>query len=301
MSAFSLGSRRPVPPSVQAGRMLRLLVLLGFALFFGIPVLWLFLATTRTNNDLLNGPWLGFGSFGNVATAWRHLLDYNDQELLSWIGNSFEYSFGALAISVASCIPAGYALATMRFRGRKALLLATLLAMIMPGSAMVLPLFLEVASAHLLNTALSVILPAAFFPFGVYLTYIYYASSMPPGLLDAGRIDGCREWQLFTRIALPLAKPAVSLVAFFSFVGNWNNYFLPYVMLTDDHKYNLPVGLAALIAGSPGVHPAFASEIPVYGPEEALAGVLTVLPVLLVFLVSQRYMMAGIFGGATKE
>lgn len=89
-------------------------------------------------------------------------------------------------------------------------------------------------------------------------------------------------------------------MAFFAFVNNWNNYFLPYVMLTSDDKYNLPVGLAALIAGSPGVHPAFASEIPIFGPEEALAGLITVLPVLVLFLFTQRYMLAGIFGGSTR-
>lgn len=282
------------------GSGVRVFILLAFALFFGVPLLWLFLAPTKTNGDLLAGFWLSFGSLQNIGLAWGHLLQYNNQELISWIWNSIVYSGGSLLLTLLVSIPAGYALATIPFRGRYALLITTLVVMILPGSATVLPLFLEINAVGLVNTIWSVILPASFFPFGVYLTYIYFASSMPPELLDAGRVDGCSEWQLFSSVALPLARPIVSLVAFFSFVANWNNYFLPYVMLTDDTKYNLPVGLGTLIANSPGVHPAFATEIPVYGPEEALAGIIVVLPILAVFLFSQRYVIAGMFGGSLK-
>lgn len=282
------------------GRGVRILVLLVFALFFGIPIVWLFLAITRTNKDLLAGPPLAFGSFQNIAVAWGHLLQYNNGVLLAWIGNSLIYAAGALLLSVCVSIPAGYALATTRFRGRNLLLITTLVVMILPTSATVLPLFLEVSAVHMLNTIWSVILPMALFPFGVYLTYIYFATTLPRDLLDAGRVDGCSEWELFMSIGLPLAKPVISLVAFFSFVGNWNNYFLPFVMLTDDSKYNLPVGLAALFLGSPGIHATFATELPIYGPEEALAGVIVVLPVLIIFLFSQRYVIAGMFGGSVK-
>ncbi len=282
------------------GRGVRILVLLLFALFFGVPLLWLFLAPTKTNNDLFSLSPLAFGSLQNVAIAWGHLLQFNNAEILTWAANSVLYAVGSLVLTVLVSIPAGYALATIPFRGRSALLIMTLITMILPSSASVLPLFLEINTFHLVNTAWAIILPSAFFPFGVYLTYIYFATSMPTELLDAGRVDGCSEVQLFLRIAAPLATPIVSLVAFFSFVASWNNYFLPFVMLTDDTKYNLPVGLATLIAGSPGVHPAFASEIPIFGPEEALAGVIVVLPILIIFLFSQRYVIAGMFGGSVK-
>ncbi|GAA5016218.1 carbohydrate ABC transporter permease [Actinopolymorpha pittospori] len=294
-------AREARPAVAVATRTARIVVLVGFMIFFGVPLVWLLLAATRTNDDLLTGFPLAFGSVDNLVTAWRHLLSYNDGELLAWIWNSVVYSVGGLLLTLVACIPAGYAMATMRFRGRYALLLTTLVVMIVPGSTLVLPLFIEVSSMRLLNTPWAVILPMAFFPFGVYLTYIYYATSLPVALLDAGRVDGCSEWQLFWSIALPLARPIVSLVAFFAFVANWNNYFLPFVMLTDDQKYNLPVGLAALIQSAPGVHPVFASELPIYGPEIALAGVVTVLPIAVIFLFSQRSMIAGIFGGAVKD
>jgi multiple sugar transport system permease protein len=283
-----------------AGRGIRLIVLLLFAIFFFVPLLWLFLAPTKTNSELFSLAPLSFGSWQNVGVAWGHLLQYNNGEVLTWAGNSVIYAAGSLALTLLVSIPAGYALATIPFKGRSVLLIATLVTMIFPTSALVLPMFLELNAVHLLNTAWSVILPSAFFPFGVYLTYIYFATNMPPDLLNAGRIDGCNELQMFLRLALPLARPMVSLVAFFSFVGSWNNYFLPFVMLTDDTKYNLPVGLATLISSSPGVHPAFGTEIPIFGPEEALAGAIAVLPILIIFLFSQRYVIAGMFGGSLK-
>jgi multiple sugar transport system permease protein len=88
----------------------------------------------------------------------------------------------------------------------------------------VLPIFLEMNQFQLVGKALSVILPMSFYPFGVYLAYIYFSSSIPADLLEAARIDGCSELQVFTRIALPLASPIVALVGFFNFVQNWNNY-----------------------------------------------------------------------------
>jgi multiple sugar transport system permease protein len=293
-------SARRITAGSLVGPGIRILVLLAFAVFFGVPLLWLLLAPTKTNSQLLSWYPLAFGSFQNVATAWGHLLEYNNREILIWSVNSLIYAAGSLVLTVFLCIPAGYALATTRFRGRHVLLLTTLVVMIVPGSATVLPLFLEVSTAHMLNTALSVILPAAFFPFGVYLAYIYFSTSLPAGLLEAGRIDGASEFQLFWRIALPLARPIVALVAFFSFVANWNNYFLPFVMLTDDTKYNLPVGLAVLMANAPGLHPTIGTEIPIFGPEEALAGVIVVLPILLIFIFSQRYVIAGMIAGAEK-
>ena len=99
------------------------------------------------------------------------------------------------------------------------------------------------------------ILPFSFFPFGVYLAYIYYATSLPPGLLDAARVDGAGELQTFLRVALPLAKPVVALVFFFSFVADWNNFFLPYVFLADSNQYPITVGLSDLLASTPSFNP----------------------------------------------
>lgn len=135
----------------------------------------------------------------------------------------------------------------------------------------------------------------------MYLCYIYFATSLSRELLAAGRIDGCSEGRLFWSIALPLSKPILGLIAFFSFVGNWNNYFGVIVMITDDTKYNLPAGLGALIAGTPALNPALGgSQLPIHRPEVALAGLIVVLPVLFLFLFSQRFVQAGFLAGAEK-
>ena len=200
-----------------------------------------------------------------------------------WAVNSVFYTVTAVGISLLVSIPAGYALGTAKFTGRSFILWATLITMILPGSALVLPLFLEMNLFKLVNTPWAVILPSAFYPFGVYLGYIYYSVSLPKDLMAAGRVDGCNELQLFRHIGIPLAKPLVGIIVFLSFTANWNNYFLPYVMLNKMKLYNLPVGLQALITGTSALRPTFGTDIPIKRAEVALAGVVLVLPVVLIF------------------
>lgn len=282
-------------------RLVRLLVLLLFAGYFGLPLVWLVLAPTRTDSEIGDGSPFAFGSFVNVGHAWSHLMKFDQEILLRWALNSLEYTAATLILTLATSLLAGYALAVLPVPGRRLILVSTLIAMIMPVTALVLPLYLEISALHLNDTALSVILPSSFFPFGVYLAYVFYSTTLPTEIMDAARMDGCGEWQLFTRIALPLSKSLVSLVAFFSFVANWNSYFLPYVMLSDDNKYTLPVGLGVLVANSPGINPALGgSELPIRRPEVALAGLLVVLPVALIFIGAQRFLVRGSLLGAVK-
>lgn len=218
-----------------------------------------------------------------------------------WAFNSLWYSLTLLILSLAIALPAGYALAIAQFRGRRVLLFLTLITMIIPGSALVLPLFLEVNVVGLINTPWSVIIPSAFFPFGVYLAYIYFANSLPKDLLAAARVDGANEWQLFRFVGLPLARTLLGLLAFLSFTANWNNYFLPFVMLNNNSLYTLPLGLQALITGTSALYPTFATDLPLKRPEATLTGLITVIPVVIVFLFSQRYVISGALTGATKE
>ncbi len=279
-------------------------VLLLFAAYFFIPLLWLVLATSKSAPQLLELRPLAFGSFQRIQEAWQRIIEYQDGEVLVWAINSIIYSLWALVLSLLISIPAGYILAIARFPGRRLLLWLTLITMLLPPSALVLPMFMELNLFHLINTQWSVILPSAFFPFGTYLTYIYYASSLPPELLDAARVDGCSEVQLFWHIALPLASPVLGLLAFINFTTNWNNFFGPYVMLNDDRLFNLPVGIQQFVAATsalrPGFNPSPGVMVGYQQAEAALFGLIMVVPVAIVFLIAQRYVIGGAFTGSVK-
>ena len=287
-----------------AGLGVRILILAAFAVFFVAPMLWLLLAPTKTDAALVSSGPFAFGSFQHVADAWKHLDAFSDHLYRKWIANSLLYTVSATAIVLVTAIPAGYGLAFGTFPGRRLILSLTLIVMIMPAAALVLPIFLELNSLHLIGNVLAVILPFSFFPFGVYLAYIYYATALPPDLLDAARIDGCGEWLVFRRVALPLAKPIVALVFFFSFVADWNNFFLPYAVLADSAQYPIQVGLSDLLSSTPSFNPAVGGggqQVNIFRPELALATLLAVVPVAFVFVLSQRALVRGLVGGAVKE
>ena len=288
-------------PSVGGSTRVVLLVLL--AVFFGVPLLWLAIAPSKLAPQFVTQPPLSFGDIGNYVRAWDHLIGFKDGQILLWAWNSVWYTAAAMVIGLVISIPAGYALATAQFRGRRLLLWLTLIALIVPTSALVLPLFLELSLIGLVGSPWSVILPTAFFPFGVYLAYVFYATSIPKDLLAAGRVDGCSEWQLFRHVCLPISKTLIGLLTFLSFTANWNNYFLPYVMLNDDQTYTLAVGLQSLVTGTSMVSMSAirGTSSLLKSPEGALMGLLMVLPLTLVFIVSQRYVIRGALTGSIKE
>ncbi|WP_405952031.1 carbohydrate ABC transporter permease [Streptomyces prunicolor] len=298
---FLTAVRRRARPSRSLPFLVVGLLLAFLLVFFVLPVIWLLLAPSKTAGEVVRDNPLSFGSFHQIGTAWRHLFAFQDGAMTRWLLNSAIYSGGSLVLTLAVSVPAGYALALTKFRGRKTLLVITLVTMIMPQATLVLPIFLELNRFHLIGTIWSVILPFSFYPFGVYLVYIYFGSSLPRDLLSAARIDGCTEWQLFARIALPLAKPVVGLVAFFSFVGNWNNFFLPYLVLPNSEQFPVQVGLNQLLTSTPSFNPVAGAGLNVTIPELALAIIVAILPVLVLFVFSQRTLVSGMLAGSSKE
>jgi multiple sugar transport system permease protein len=284
-------------------RLLGLIVMLAFTAFFFVPVIWVLLAPTKTDAQLTSQSPFAFGTLSHFTAAWRALFGFQNDAMVRWLENSALYSIGGVSLAVLAAIPAGYGLALTQFIGRRTLLSITLVTMIMPATALVLPLFLEMNVVHLTDTPWAVILPFSFFPFGVYLCYIFFSSTIPKDLLAAARVDGCTEWSVFRYIALPLARPVVALVAFFAFVADWNNYFLPFVMLADSNKLPVQVGLEYLIdstaAFNPG-NPGTGAQA-VHRPELALAILVAIAPVAFVFLFAQRTLVKGMLAGATKE
>jgi multiple sugar transport system permease protein len=272
-------------------------------MYFVIPIIWLIIAPSKDTPQFSSLNPLAFGSFAQYFAAWKNVFSYQHSEVFLWFRNSFFYVLYSLLGSLAIGLPAGYALAILRFPGRSVMLWLTLITMLLPTSALVLPLFMELNLVHLVNTPWAVILPACFFPFGVYLTYIYYTSSLPSELVDAARVDGASEFDVFLHIALPLAQPLLGLLAFISFNANWNNYFGPYVLLNDDKLFTLPVGIQTVLGSTSALQPGFNPNpggIHFQYAEAAVAGLVMIIPVVIIFLLSQRYVVSGAFTGSVK-
>jgi multiple sugar transport system permease protein len=291
---------RDLSPGTWLGRALAVLLLIAFALFFVVPLLWLLIAPTKTDRQLLLENPFAFGDWSTLAHNWTSLITFQGGLIWTWLGNSAFYCLAALVITLVISIPAGYAMAMTEFRGRRALLAATLIVMLVPNTALVLPIFLELSAVKLIGNPLAAILPFSFFPFGVYLAYIYFSTAISRDLLDAARIDGASELQVFTTIAIPLATPVIALVGFFNFTGNWNNYFLPYVTLPGK-KSPIQVGLAELLSNVPAFNPTNAASTTISLSTLALATLIAVAPVMIVFLFAQRYLVTGMTAGGTKE
>ena len=184
---------------------------------------------------------------------------------------------------------AGYAFGKLRFPGRERIFKGLLLMLSIPSQVAVLPLFLLLKSMGFVNTYWGVVIPSMSSIFGIFLVR-QYVRSIPDDLLDAARIDGAGELRIFWSIVLPVCRPVLATLAIFTFMGTWNDFMWPLVILTDASKYTLPVALANLS----GEH--------VQDTELMMAGsVLTILPVLLLFLALQRVYVEGIVAGGVKE
>ena len=204
------------------------------------------------------------------------------------IVNSALISAFATVLSLLFNLVAGYAFAKLRFAGRDATFRALLGALVIPGQVAMMPLFLMLKQMGLVNTYAGALVPWLASVFGIFLVR-QYALSIPEELLEAARIDGAGELHIFTTIVLPLLKPIVVTLAVLTFLGSWNDFMWPLIVLTDRELQTLPVALAGL------------SREHVQDTELMMAGsVVTVLPVLVLFLVLQRHYMQGLLMGSVK-
>jgi multiple sugar transport system permease protein len=202
--------------------------------------------------------------------------------------NSTIVSVFAVLVSLLVNGMAGYAFAKLRFRGREALFRTLLAGLVIPAQVGMLPLFLLLQKLGLVNTLLGVMIPGLASIYGIFLIR-QYALSLPDDLLDAARIDGASEWRIFWTIVLPLIKPILVTFAVFNFVAMWNEFLWPLIVVSDSSNYTLPVALASLV----GEH--------VQDTELMMAGaVVTVLPVVVLFLALQRLYTEGVLMGSTK-
>ncbi|MFN4358295.1 carbohydrate ABC transporter permease [Sphingopyxis alaskensis] len=202
--------------------------------------------------------------------------------------NSLLVSTLATLLALLFTIPAGYAFAKLRFKGRDATFRLLVAALVVPGQIGMLPLFLELKAMGLVNSYAGALVPWLAGIFGIFLVR-QYSLSIPDEMLEAARIDGASEAQILRRIVLPILTPIIVTLALFVFLGSWNDFMWPLIVLADQDLYTLPVALAAL------------SREHVQDNELMMAGaVVTTLPVLILFLALQRFYLSGLLAGSVK-
>lgn len=288
-------ARTPVAAPADPRRRVALLptaaLVLG-ALYCVIPTLWILVAATKSRTKLFStdtyAPSLGLGLVHNI----RDLSDYQGGIFWRWMLNSFFYAAvgGVLASFVSAAT--GYALAKYAFRGRTALFNTILAGVLLPQIVLAVPQYLLMSKAGLTDSLIGVLLPQLFNPYGIYLCRIYAQSAVPDSLLEAGRIDGAGEARLFFSVGLRLMGPGLVTVFLLQFIAIWNNFLLPYVMLTSDDKFPLTVGLYSLLRHG-------AAEASLYSL--VITGtLLSVLPVIALFLSLQRFWRIDLVTGALK-
>lgn len=205
-----------------------------------------------------------------------------------FLANSLLVSTLATGLALLFTVPAGYAFAKLRFKGREATFRLLVAALVVPGQIGMLPLFLELKAMGLVNSYAGALVPWLAGIFGIFLVR-QYCLSIPDEMLEAARIDGASEGTIFVRIVLPILTPIIVTLALFVFLGSWNDFMWPLIVLADQNLYTLPVALAAL------------SREHVQDNELMMAGaVVTTLPVLLLFLALQRFYLSGLTAGSVK-
>jgi len=260
--------------------------LLGAALVTLSPLVWMISVSLMSPGEASRFP---------PPLLPRRVTIANYRELFAHAGmgryliNSAFLTTAVTVLSVLVNVAAGYGFAKLRFAGRDRIFKIMLGALVIPSQVAMVPLFLLLKHLGLVNTYGGVIVPAMASIFGIFLVR-QYAVSVPDDLLEAARIDGAGELRLFRTIMLPVLRPIIVTLAVFTSLGAWNDFMWPLIVLGDSDLYTLPVALASL------------SREHVQDNELMMAGsVLTTLPVLLMFLLLQRYYMRGVMLGSLKE
>ncbi|MDT3315744.1 carbohydrate ABC transporter permease [Microbacterium sp. KSW4-11] len=268
-----------------------LLVMGVFTLYFLVPIWWLFIASTKDRGQLLTTNALWFADWNLFANI-GDLVSYNNGIYFRWLLNSLAYAgLGALLATVFAGM-AGYALGKYNFRGREAFFNIVLGGVLVPATALALPLFLLFSQVNLTNTFWSVLLPSIVSPFGVYLARIYASSSVPDELIEAARLDGSGEVRTFFTVSTRLMAPALVTIFLFQFVSIWNNFFLPLIMLRSQELFPVTYGLYTWNTQL--------NQIPELRTYVLVGAFLSIVPLIVAFLLLQRFWRNGLGTGSVK-
>ncbi|MBL0888399.1 carbohydrate ABC transporter permease [Myceligenerans indicum] len=265
-------------------------ILLVGAAYCLLPVVWVVLAASKSSAELFSTltfvPSLHL--FDNIA----ELSTYRQGLFWRWMLNTGLYAGVGAALSAVVSAMAGYALAKYSFRGKASVFNVLLAGVLVPGVILAIPQYLLLAQVGLTNTYWSVLLPSVISPYGIYLARIYAAAAIPDEIVEAARTDGAGELRTFVQVAMPMMTPGLVTIFLFQFVAIWNNFMLPYIMLGDDRLFPLTVGLSGLLnqgASQPAMY-----TLVVTG------ALLSIVPLVALFLLLQRFWQVDLAAGAVK-
>ena len=264
-------------------------------IYFLVPLYWLVVSSTKDTGDLFSTYGLWFAQAFNLGSNLSHLFSYDNAIFGRWLINTFIYALVSAGFGLLFSAMMGYALAKYNFRGRNVIFGVILGSVLVPTTALALPLYLLLQAVGLTNTYWAILLPSVANPFGVYLARIYAQAAVPDEILDAARVDGAREWTIFRVLAIPAMGPALVTIFLFQFVAIWNNFFLPLVMLSSQQLYPVTLGLfqwqsSASYGGAP---PFLYSNI-------VTGSLISIIPLVISFVLLQRYWRGGFALGAVK-
>jgi multiple sugar transport system permease protein len=267
-------------------------ILIIGGLYCILPALWILVAATKTNAQLFStAPYVPSftGAFWSNMSG---IITYNHEIFLRWWLNSVIYAVGGGILSTVFAGMAGYALGKYRFTGSKAIFRTITAAILLPQVLLAVPQYLLLAKFHLTNSYESVLLPQLISPFAIYLCKIYAEAAVPDEIMEAVRIDGGSEWRIFWSVGSRLMLPALTTVLLLQFIGIWNNFLLPFVMLSNNNLYPLTLGLYGMLMPTGGQPNQWSLVV---------AGVfLAIVPLAILFLSLQRFWRIDLISGSIK-
>jgi multiple sugar transport system permease protein len=267
-------------------------ILIIGALYCILPALWILVAATKTNSQLFStAPYMPSftGAFWSNMSG---ILTFNHEIFLRWWLNSVIYAVGGGILSTALAGMAGYALGKYVFTGSKAIFRIITAAILLPQVLLAVPQYLLLAKFGMTNSYESVILPQLISPFAIYLCKIYAEAAVPDEIMEAVRIDGGSEWRIFWSVGSRLMLPALTTVLLLQFIGIWNNFLLPFVMLSNNNLYPLTLGLYGMLMPTGGQPNQWSLVI---------GGVfLAIVPLAILFLSLQRFWRIDLISGGIK-
>ena len=263
----------------------RSLLKILLVLVFFFPLLWIFLSSLKNQSELFSYP-LTLLPADPSLNNYRAALKTGD--FLRFFSNSLFVSVVATLITVLINTMAGYALSKYIFKGRDTIFFIMIATLMIPLQVIMVPIFILEKNLGLLNTLWGIIIPPAATPTGIFLAR-QYMLTIPNSLIEAARIDGAGEWFIFQRIILPLAKPIIATLAIFSFMWRWNDFLWPFIVIAKQKNYTLQLALAN-----------FVGQYDVDWSKLLSMTVISIIPLIAVFLIFQKYFIKGMTSGGVK-